>query len=471
MTELGFQLLIDCAFPKKERQSLVCTKLLRAIVGRRKVYEAQWNGRAVIVKLFSHRISAARHLKREWRGLRQLQKRQLTSPAPLFYGKTENGTRALVMEKIDHCSTAHQVFNEKPELEEKLALLILLCRELAKQHTKGVLQKDLHLGNFLVSADSLFAIDPGQMRFLSRELTRRESISQLASLAACLPEGSTEAIGRLCEEYASARGWHFDKSDKALFQKQLAAHKKRAVKRGLKKCLRTSSKYLKVKADKHIAVFDRHFCQRAEAVDFIKQMDALMNAGQILKNGNTSYVSRLRWNGKDIVLKRYNHKGFVHSLRQTIKTSRARRGWLYGHRLGMLNIPTPRPLAFIEQRRGPIVWTSYLAAEYVEGKNLHNFLRDDSVTEQQRCRAAEQIEELLDKLGKHRIAHGDMKHSNILITANAPTLTDLDAMKVYKWGLVYRIRRRKDLLSFSTPNKSKRRYSFKHPVNHRTECS
>ena len=189
MTELPFQLLIDCAFPKKERQTLVCTRLLRTIVGRRKVYEALWNGRAVIVKLFSHKINATRHVKREWRGLNRLQKRQLSSPVPLFYGKTENGSRAVVMEKITDCSTALEIFNEKPRPKNKLDLLALVCRELAKQHRKGVLQKDLHLGNFLVRGDkgsqtprkalggpNLFAIDPGQMRFLSRELTRKESI-------------------------------------------------------------------------------------------------------------------------------------------------------------------------------------------------------------------------------------------------------------------------------------------------------
>jgi len=475
MTEFPFQLLIDSAFPKNKRQSLTCTKLLRTIAGRRQVYEAVWNGRAVIVKLFSHKINAGRHLKKEWRGLRQLQKRQLSCPVLLFYGKTENGGWAVVTGKIADCSTALEVFNEKRDPEEKLELLISVCRELAEQHRKGVLQKDLHLGNFLVSGDkgsgpilqnaakwehsqtprkafgvpNLFAIDPGQMRFRSQELTRKKSIWQLASVAAFLPEGDTKSIGRLCKEYASARGWHFDKSDEAMLQKQLTLHKKTAVKKGLKKCLRTSKRCLKVKTDKYLAVFDRGFCQGHNPVDFIKQVDTLMNEGQTLKNSRTCYVCRLRWNGKDVVVKRYNHKGFVHSLRHTIKRSRARRGWLHGHRLGMLTLPTPKPLAYIEQYRGPIVWTSYLATEYIEGKNLYNFLADDSVTEQQRSRAVKQIEELFDKLGRHSIAHGDLKHSNILITANGPTLTDLDAMKVYKWNFTYRIRQRKDLLRFS----------------------
>jgi len=66
-------------------------------------------------------------------------------------------------------------------------------------------------------------------------------------------------------------------------------------------------------------VFNRAFCQEAKPFDFIEKIDALMDKGQIFKNGDTSYVSRLTWNDKDVVVKRYNHRGFIHSLRHTIK--------------------------------------------------------------------------------------------------------------------------------------------------------
>ena len=82
-----------------------------------------------------------------------------------------------------------------------------------------------------------------------------------------------------------------------------------------------------------------------------------------LKNGNTYFVSRINLAGREIVVKRYNHKEVIHSVRQTIKRSRARRGWLHEHRLRMLNIATPRPLAYIESRRGMVVWKSYLVTQ------------------------------------------------------------------------------------------------------------
>jgi len=473
MAKFPFQLLIKNASSKNKEECLTCTTLLRAIPGRREVYDALWDGRGVVVKVFSHKISAKRHLKREWRGLSKLAARGLNSPEPLFTGQTEDGQWAVVVEKVANVSTVLDVLGETMDKAKNLDLLVLVCKELAKQHNKGVLQKDLHLGNFLldpvrnstreesgapgqegkisngVGGDKVFALDPGQMRFFSRQIGRKKGISQLASLVCYLPASDTKSIARLCEEYARVRGWRFRRSDEALFQKQLSVHRKKGIKRGLKKCLRTSKRHLRIKSGMYLAVFDKSFCQGAEPLDFIEQIDALMDKGRILKNGNTCYVSGVTWNGKDVVVKRYNHKGFIHSLRHTIKKSRARRGWLHGHRLGMLNIATPKPLAYIERRRGMLVWESYLVTECVEGQKLYDFLRDDNVTEQQRSKRVEQIRELLDKLGKYRIAHGDLKHSNILLAENGAVLTDLDGMKVYRWNWTYMVRRRKELGRFS----------------------
>ena len=442
MAELPFQVLIKCASGKTE--TLTCTGLLRAIPGRREVYDAFWNERAVIVKLFSHKISAKRHLNREWRGLRLMQKRGLSSPEPLFFGQTEDGRWVIIVEKIVNSLTALEVFNKTTEKAKRLDLMVLICKELAKEHSRGILQKDTHLGNFLLDGDKVFALDPGQMKFSSHQVTRSRSISQLASLASCLPDSDTGSVSRLFEEYFKARGWRFIKSDETLFQKQQTVHRKRTIKKGLKKCLRTSRRHLRIRAGRNVAVFDTDFCRGADPLDFIKQIDSLMDKGQILKDGNTCYVSRLTWNGKDAVVKRYNHKGFIHSLRHTVKKSRAYRGWLHTHRLGMLNIATPKGLAYIEKRKGLLVWKSYLVTEYIRGCKLYDFLRDGNVTQEERSKVTQQIKKLFDKLGKHRITHGDLKHTNILIAENGPVLTDLDGMKVHKRDWTYQRYRAKD---------------------------
>jgi tRNA A-37 threonylcarbamoyl transferase component Bud32 len=282
------------------------------------------------------------------------------------------------------------------------------------------------------------------MRFLRGEVDKKTGISQLAMLANYLQDSDTESIEKLCQEYFNCRSWQPDKSDRAIIQKKITAHQKKGINKGLKKYLRTSKRNLRIKTERYIAVFDRDFCLGTKPLDLVKQIDGLMDKGEILKKGNTCYVSRLTWNGNDVVVKRYNHKGFIHSLRHTIKRSRARQGWLHAHRLRMLQIPTPKPLAYIEQHKYRLLWQSYLVTEYVEGQKLYDFLRDSNITEEQHSMVIKQIYELLDKLGKYRITHGDLKHTNILVTDKEPVVTDLDEMRVHKFKWLYRIYRAAD---------------------------
>lgn len=445
MNKTPFQLSIKSSCRPEQTELLACTSLLRVVPGSRHVYDAVWNDRQVIVKLFSHKINANRHLQREWKGLNELQKLGLNAPAPLFFGKTEDGTGAVVMQKIENASTVLDVLNGTTDQAERFDLLGNVLSELAKQHSKGVLQKDLHLGNFLLSGDKIFTIDPSQIKFYRREVTKKESMSQLALLMYAMPGCDTESAIKLCGQYVGLRGWEFGNAEEELFGKYLVLHKKRGIRGGLKKCLRTNKRELKIKSDKFTVVFDRVFCEGAEPFDFIKQIDELMDNGQILKDGNTCYVSRLNWNGKDVVVKRYNNKGYIHSVRHTIQRSRARRCWLNGHRLEMLQIATPRPCAYIEECRGLLVWKSYIVTEFVAGRKLHFFLRDDNVTKEQRSKIISRVGMIFDALDKHRITHGDMKHSNILVTDNGAVLTDLDSMKVHKCNCLYKIYRAKDI--------------------------
>jgi tRNA A-37 threonylcarbamoyl transferase component Bud32 len=215
------------------------------------------------------------------------------------------------------------------------------------------------------------------------------------------------------------------------------------------KYLQTDEEFLRIENDRYLAVFDRSFCEGAEPFDLMEKLDALMDNGKVIKSDTTTYLSLVSWNNKRVVIKRYNHKGLIHSLRHTIKGSRAKRSWLNGQLLTLLNIPTPKPLAFIEQRKGLLLWKSYLVTEYVPAQKLCDFLRDDRISGQEKKETAERLRRLLDKLGEYRITHGDLKPTNILITRNGTVLTDLDAVKIHKSNVIYQCRRTKDMERFT----------------------
>jgi serine/threonine protein kinase len=115
----------------------------------------------------------------------------------------------------------------------------------------------------------------------------------------------------------------------------------------------------------------------------------------------------------------------------------------------VLCIATPKPLAYIEQYKGKLIWQSYLVTEYVKGQNFYYFLRNDKTNGQRRSNAIQQVKDLLERIGKYRITHGDLKHTNILVTENGPVLTDLDGMKVHKCNWTHKNWQAKDLERFA----------------------
>jgi len=445
--ECPFQLSVARDHPRRT-ETLRCTALLREIPQTRAVYSARWNDREVIVKVFAGGRSASRHLTSEWRGLTGLRKRGFCAPEPLFYGTTVAGARVLVMERIGGSESVRRLFQATSEPAGRFELLDPVCRELARYHIRGVLQQDLHLGNFLLRAEGVLAIDAAQIRFRSRPIGRSKSLSQLAKVVSFLPDPCLASARSLYQAYFETRGWPLQKSDEARLRRDVRRHKSRAINRMLRKYQRSNSRHRPLVLDGYRGLFDRQFCSQAAAAELVPQLDALMETGDILKRGNTCFVSRVRWHDTDLVIKRYNHKGLIHSLRHTIKRSRARRGWTNSHRLCLLEIGTPEPLAYIERCKGPLVWCSYLLHRYVPGRKLSELPGDPAIEQSRRKQHVAQVLEVLERLGNYRITHGDMKHSNILISNGEPILTDLDGLTAHRWHWTYAAAHRKDVRRF-----------------------
>ncbi len=445
MNDFPVQLEINRLSDTKTIENVSCYELLREIAGKREVYDGIWDDKAVIVKIFLDPVSAGRHFKKEWRGLKKLQKLGLNSAKPLFYGRGKNNSWVIVSENIVGAETVLSAMQQCQTKDAKVELVLKVTSELARGHVKGVIQKDLHLGNFLIKDGRIYALDPGQMSFSSKALSRRKSLYNLGALAMSLPNYDKQNLRNLCEKYFAEREWKFHSKDEKAFEKYLLKSEKRCLRHSQKKCMRTSKRTLKLVTSDYNCVFERPFCDNINPHEFIEQIDTLMDKGDILKNSNTCYISRFDYNNKDIVVKRYNYKGPINLIRRNFKTSRARRNWLHANLLISVKIGTPRPFGFIEKKKGHFIWQSYYISKYTDAMNLYAFLANPNLTESGREKMADRIIELMAQLGKRGLSHGDMKRSNILITDEKLILIDLDSMKKHGLGLTCQMELAKDI--------------------------
>ncbi|MGD0551252.1 MAG: lipopolysaccharide kinase InaA family protein [Sedimentisphaerales bacterium] len=260
-------------------------------------------------------------------------------------------------------------------------------RTIGKMHAKGIFHGDLRFGNVLLSPEGaswrFFFIDNVRTKkfILLPFWLRIKNLVQL-NLSASDFLSRTDRM-RFFTEYCARTGTG-KKLGKVLIKTVLRKtrrrlNKEKIIRRALSQTLRTNSKYALVKTANYRGVFAKSFWPQTGPIDFIKNLDKTIESGQILKNNNSCVVSRLKWNGSDIAVARYETKGFIDSLRQTIGNSTAKSKWLNANRARLLKIPAPNPLAYIELRKSGLVRGSCFVTEYVEGQKLPDFPCDSNV--------------------------------------------------------------------------------------------
>jgi len=179
-------------------------------------------------------------------------------------------------------------------------------------------------------------------------------------------------------------------------------------------------------------------------VRFLTDPDALIDTNRLLKDGNTATVALVEVDCQRLVVKRYNIKNTWHAFRRCPRPSRAWNSWRNAHRLALLGIPTPKPIALLEKRWGPFRFKAYFITEYVDGINVYHLLHSESKKEIKHEDLVEQFGNLLQKLANALISHGDFKATNFIFSGGELIVTDLDAMYEHRFATQFHRKFKKD---------------------------
>lgn len=391
-------------------EALVCEEVYRHLPGKRIAFRAHWGGVDVLVKLFFQR----KYLDRERAGLKALFETGVPCAQEVWSLVDEGGGYFLATEflqgavSLQDCYEGLSLNQLKPLLRQALSLI-------AQLHRAGWMQADIHLDNFILSQSKLHVIDGGGVEPLSRPL------NNLALFFAQMIPDYDELVVEVIDAYGA------DAPSLKILLPVIIQLREQRIKHYLAKTMRSCTQFRVVKTANAFIAFDRHF-ESEKLCRFMNEPEVAFGGAQFLKQGNTATVVKTAGDSSDWILKRYNIKSFWHGLSRCFRSSRARISWQSAHRLKLLGIATPKPLAMRENRSWLLRREAYLFSECVNGDNLKVWLLKRKDVEIPAWLGA-QVVRLFDILWSSHVTHGDMKATNFIVTGELLQVIDLDAVQ------------------------------------------
>lgn len=427
-------------------ETIVCTKVLRHLVGKRLVMLGTYRNKAIVVKCFYHPKKFLGHSESETNGYNLLLKTSILTPKRLFVSHFQE--YALVgYEYIQDSCSLQEAISEDVSKTRKIVLLNGALECLVKLHQAGLKQNDLHTNNFLLAQEKIYLVDAGAISSSERMKEIDAGLDNVALLTALFLMRDKKTLEGIYLAYMKQQKQPVHSDSFQYFIKRnkywLNIEKKNFLSKAFRACTRL---YYKKN------FFERLICVREAytepMAEFLANPEALLEKAEILKAGNTCTVFRLVLAGKEYAVKRYNMKNIFYRFTRLFRPSRASISWYNAHLLMLAGIPIPKPIAIREELFGPFRGKAYYISEYLSGETADLFFKRPVVNEfifeeTQRATIA-----LLNRLGQAQIFHGDLKANNILIKQNKAYLLDLDAMRQIENKAKYLHYRRKDIQRF-----------------------
>jgi heptose I phosphotransferase len=286
-------------------------------------------------------------------------------------------------------------------------------------HNSGLNHRDFYICHFLwnksVSDPILYLIDLHRVQ-IRKKTPMRWRIKDIAGLYfSSMNIGLTKRDLLRFIRYYFAQPWQNVLKD---YKKFLHKVEKRAKK------LYEKTNIIKERSWKGFMLCDKNYFNK-DMRSLLANPDRFIINAEKLKAGTTCTTAKINLDNRELVIKRFNIKSFGHLLKRLFRPSRAIRCWRNAHMLLDYKIMTPKPIAILEKRFGPLRTKAYFITEYVAGETA-----DDYFDTSKKILAQKMVKTLLS-LQHKCIKYNDSKANNFIIAKQNVYLTDLDGMRKY----------------------------------------
>ncbi len=412
---------------------------VRKIPGKREIWQVSMPGETYYIKIFFNNL--LRKL-RFFLGLSKAQKELMASqilkdkdiPVAdiIAYGVEKSNIfeqkEWLVIREIEGEKLKDFVFNKFFKLSKKKQKKIIndFSLYIRKLHDNGVLHKDPNLGNFLIrqkgDENFFYLLDLSDV-IIKPFLSIDERFNNLSLLNLNFHKWMPKSL----------RFFFFKNYSQGLFNKtdmiraintieaQTLNLSKKALAKKIKLCFK-SNKLFNISKKGNLKIYMKKAWKENKNIDKLLSFpDAFLDGGKgtILKDGNTVKAARLSIDdGKWMFLKRYNKKGWFHTIKNIFRISRARRVWKVSWTFELYGIPIPSAIAYMEDRKFCILNRSYILSDYLDDViTLSSFFKKYSAINypDKSIEVMQLLGREIGKMHKFGCIHGDLKWSNILL--------------------------------------------------------
>jgi tRNA A-37 threonylcarbamoyl transferase component Bud32 len=382
------------------------------------------------------------------KGLQALNSKNILAPEMLYTGNVQGSESYVVIYKRIEPATLFSDVWENADEENRARLFNMIVDTLAHMHKSGLVQKDLHLNNFITHDKDLYTLDASDVEYVGTG-AQQAYMDNLVLLLTHFKLFSRNTMEQGLKRYAQSTGVSFTQGDISSIFRMVNDKRRQQTRKYLEKVYRECSALVSSSTFRHVIMLDRQFDTDAMRT-VLRNPDRAMDLpdSQMIKNGRTCTVVRIEVNGQPYIIKRYNIKSGLHFVSRAFRDTRASASWRNSHLLRSCGIQSAYPVAFKEDRLGLIRRTAYFLMKYVDGDNCLAYFRSSSIGEEQKAAMAARITEIFRVFEISQVSHGDMKATNILISGDRPVLIDLDAMQQHTQENSFRRAFNKDMCRF-----------------------
>ncbi len=427
-----------------------CNEIIRIIPGKRLVASGRWGDKEVVAKLFYERGKAKHHVKRDVLGIDELIQVNIPTPHIFYQGvATNKRIHVILFEKILQAKSLEMIWQEQKNSDDFVKLMQKVIVELATQHVLGILQRDLHLKNFLVAENRIYTLDGGAIEKFPDVLDKKHSMDNLSLFFAQLGVGTEELQRELFQIYAKARGWIVKSSDFDLIKTSVMNKNKERWIRYKKKIMRNCTNFVRIKNFNQMGMYDRAY-QSDKFLSLLQSPEKFFEQQDIslLKMGRSSTVAKVNLDGHAFVVKRYNIKNSWHWLRRCLRATRAETSWRLSQKLCLFGVSTAKPVAYVEKRFFGLKGKSYFVMECISGQTIGEFFSGYQPEGPAFDKMAKMTIDMFKSLGELKMTHGDLKMTNILLKDEQPVLIDLDGMCEHSTEISFKRTFKKEIKRF-----------------------